>query len=407
MPWIFPSSEDGDTLPSGAKPANFVYAGPASGAAASPTFRLLVLTDVASILSGVYQPLDADLTDIAALATTAFGRALLTLAGAAAARSTLGSTTIGDALFIAANAAAARSTLGLVIGSNVQAYSANLTTWAGLAPSANGQSFVSAADYAAMRTLLGVGSGGSGGAIFVVANAAARWALTAPTVRVGDIVEQADTGHRWLACDLAALAGDAGWQDLGEAPPSLLYTAAAGESAPGGWTSSHPLTYTAAQVFAPKRLTSFDASNLGVGGTFDFTPFAATLTSIDLRGDVGASGEVILAQVNALGTIGTLLYTYFTNRTSVDAIITNGGTGYGVGEALFFNSSAGSGAAAFISAVGDSGEITGITFTSRGSGYSGVTVTVVSSSGSGASLDAALVNSDELELNARGWDTTP
>lgn len=59
--------------------------------------------------NATYQPLDSDLTAIAALTTTAFGRALLTLA----------------------DAAAARSNFGLVIGTDVQAYNANLTTWQG------------------------------------------------------------------------------------------------------------------------------------------------------------------------------------------------------------------------------------------------------------------------------------
>lgn len=44
------------------------------------------------------------------------------------------------------------------IGSTVQAFSTNLNTWATLAPSANAQSFVTAADYAAMRTLLSLGT---------------------------------------------------------------------------------------------------------------------------------------------------------------------------------------------------------------------------------------------------------
>lgn len=42
------------------------------------------------------------------------------------------------------------------LGSITQPYNANLTTWAGLAPSANAQSLVTAADYSAMRTLLGL-----------------------------------------------------------------------------------------------------------------------------------------------------------------------------------------------------------------------------------------------------------
>ncbi len=53
-----------------------------------------------------------------------------------------------------ANAATARTTLGLAIGTDVQAYDADLTTYAGISPSANVQSLLGAANYAAMRTQL-------------------------------------------------------------------------------------------------------------------------------------------------------------------------------------------------------------------------------------------------------------
>lgn len=62
----------------------------------------------------------------------------------------------GRSLISAADYAAMRTALGLVIGTNVQAYDADLTTWAGISPSANVQSLAAAADYAAMRTLLGL-----------------------------------------------------------------------------------------------------------------------------------------------------------------------------------------------------------------------------------------------------------
>jgi len=56
----------------------------------------------------------------------------------------------------AADYSAMRGLLGLTIGSNVQAYDADLTTWAGITPSANVQSFLGAADFSAMRGLLDV-----------------------------------------------------------------------------------------------------------------------------------------------------------------------------------------------------------------------------------------------------------
>jgi len=123
------------------------------------------------------QPLDADLTAIAALTTTTYGRSLLELAdetaleavldtlpnltsiqgrtvtladagadalfgwddsasayvnlSAADARTALGMTANGQSLVTAANYAAMRTLLGLVVGTNVQAWDADLDTWAG------------------------------------------------------------------------------------------------------------------------------------------------------------------------------------------------------------------------------------------------------------------------------------
>lgn len=58
-----------------------------------------------------------------------------------------------------ATQAQVRTTLGLTPGTDVQAYDADLTTWAGLTPSANAQSLVTAANYAAMRALLDLEAG--------------------------------------------------------------------------------------------------------------------------------------------------------------------------------------------------------------------------------------------------------
>lgn len=65
----------------------------------------------------------------------------------------------GRSLVSAADYAAMKSLLGLVIGTNVQAYDADLTTYAGITPSANIQSLLGSANYATARTNLGLAIG--------------------------------------------------------------------------------------------------------------------------------------------------------------------------------------------------------------------------------------------------------
>lgn len=88
-----------------------------------------------------YQPLDSDLSAIAALATTAFGRALLTLADAATGRTAFG-------LGTAATAA---------VG-DFQPANAGLTAIAALTTTSYGRGLLVLADAAAGRTALGLGS---------------------------------------------------------------------------------------------------------------------------------------------------------------------------------------------------------------------------------------------------------
>lgn len=77
------------TMTEGAQSGNKVKASPSDGSSGIPAYRALVAADIPS-LSSVYQPLDADLTAIAALSTTSYGRGFLPLADAAAALAYIG-----------------------------------------------------------------------------------------------------------------------------------------------------------------------------------------------------------------------------------------------------------------------------------------------------------------------------
>lgn len=171
--------------------------------AGTPTNKKVTLANLAAgaPFTSRYQPLDSDLTAIAALTTTAFGRALLALADAAAGRTALGlgtaatsasgdfqpvdsdltaiaaltTTAYGRSVLETANAAALRSLAGAVIGTDVQAYDAELAAIAGLTSAADrlpyftglgtaslatftaaGRALVDDADAAAQRTTLGL-----------------------------------------------------------------------------------------------------------------------------------------------------------------------------------------------------------------------------------------------------------
>lgn len=136
-------------------------------ATASHTQTASTITDFNSAvdarLTGL-QPLDSDLTAIAALATTTYGRSLLTLADQAALLSTTGAqpldsdltsiaalttTTFGRSLLTLADAATALTTLG------AQPLDSDLTAIAALTTTATGRSLLAIADGAAGRTILG------------------------------------------------------------------------------------------------------------------------------------------------------------------------------------------------------------------------------------------------------------
>ena len=123
-------------------------------------------------IAAAYQPLDSDLTAIAALTTTAYGRGLLELASEAALEDTIDtlanltsiqgvSFTFGSyasTLLNTTSEGAFKAAVNLEIGTDVQAYDADLTTWAGLTPSANFQTLVTQT-FAQMRASLDLEAG--------------------------------------------------------------------------------------------------------------------------------------------------------------------------------------------------------------------------------------------------------
>ena len=112
-----------------------IYAGFARNLASDDAAELLAIPRKQR--AEVRKALDSDLTAIAALTTTAFGRGLL-----------------DDA-----DATAGRASLGVVIGTNVQAWDADLDEVAALATTAYGRGFLDRADAAAARAYIGQGAG--------------------------------------------------------------------------------------------------------------------------------------------------------------------------------------------------------------------------------------------------------
>lgn len=134
----------------------------------------------AKAAEGNKQPLDSDLTALAALSSTSFGRTFIELADAAAARTKLGlgtaATTAASAYDAAGAAAAAQSAS--------QPLDSDLTALAALTSTAFGRAFIELADAAAARTKLGLGTAAttSSGAYDASGAAAAAQAASAPLV---------------------------------------------------------------------------------------------------------------------------------------------------------------------------------------------------------------------------------
>lgn len=119
------------------------------------------ITSTPTTLSGYgitdAQPLDSDLTAIAALTTTSFGRSLLTQADAAAVRTTIGAGTSSfDGAF--SSLSGKPTTLSGYGITDAQPLDSDLTAIAALTTTTYGRSLLTGADAAETRTTLGLGT---------------------------------------------------------------------------------------------------------------------------------------------------------------------------------------------------------------------------------------------------------
>lgn len=231
-------------------------------------------------IAAAYQPLDADLTTIAGLTATT-DNFIVSVSSAWASRTP----------------AQVRTTLGLVIGTNVQAWDAQLDTWAGITPSANGGSLVSAADYAAMRALLDLEAGTD--FLSPAAIAAAYQPLDADLTALAGLTSAANKIPYFTGSGTAGLLDFKDEDDMASnsatAIPSQQSVKAYVDSAGGGgvetgviamWgTTSAPTGYLLCDGAAVSRTTYADLFAV-ISTTYGVGDGSTTFNVPDLKGKV-------------------------------------------------------------------------------------------------------------------------
>jgi len=237
-------------------------------------------TNLGLAIGSDVQAYDAELAAIAGLTSAADKGIQFTGSGTA---STYDLTSAGKALLDDANAAAQRTTLGLAIGSDVQAYDAELAAIAGL---------TSAADKGIQFTGSGTASTydltSAGKALLDDANASAQ--RTTLGLAIGSDVQAYDA----QLADVAGLAVTDGGIIVGDGSNFVLETGATARASLGLTIGTHVQAYDA-ELAAIAGLTS--AADKGIQFTGSGTAAVYDLT---------AAGKALLDDANAAAQLVTL-----------------------------------------------------------------------------------------------------
>jgi hypothetical protein len=294
--------------------ANYVFAAP-NGSAGDPTFRALVVADIPTLTR-------AKISDLGTSAQYDVGTAIGNIVrladsgGNPALPFTINLFDLNDgnagAIDVPGVAGQVMTfgTNGALTWASKQDADSDLTTWAGVTPSSNGQSLVSAANYAAMRGLLDLESGtdfnvaasDSAAGIIELATTAETSTGTSTTLAVtpdglsGSVYGQKEIGWFVTASGTATTVADG--TQAAVVPASMN-----GMNLVDVTCSVHALNSAAsgATTVVLRRVRGATAADMtSTGVTINYDEYTASDETVDTSNDDVATGDKIYVDVNAI-----------------------------------------------------------------------------------------------------------